>query len=241
MAPNPDLVTGAFVPGTILIASLLGSAHCAGMCGGLVFATVRSKKDAWTYHFARLAGYLLLGGVAGWLGAQIFSQKLGPWLPWLASLMVVFTLGSLGLRAIQGKTLHFSLPAFLRAPFSKLFGASTSPATLGLLTAFLPCGWLYGFVLGAVATQSLERGAAFLFVFWLGTLPALVLGPVFVQSFLKPISNKRPWLSGGILFAAALATLMLRVAPPLVRHFHENPIQKSSDSPESCPFHSNES
>jgi sulfite exporter TauE/SafE len=46
---------------------------------------------------------------------------------------------------------------------------------LGALTAFLPCGWLWGFVVLAMAAPNAVIGAMSLVVFGLGTLPALVL------------------------------------------------------------------
>ena len=70
---------------TVLGASLLGSAHCAGMCGGFVAfyaggaASLRGRA-AWSCHLAynggRLAAYATLGGAAGLLGA-IFVQPVG--------------------------------------------------------------------------------------------------------------------------------------------------------------------
>src|SRR5690606_10362020 len=44
---------------------------------------------------------------------------------------------------------------------------------LGLLSALLPCGWLYAFVLGAAATGSALAGALVLLTFWSGTVPIL--------------------------------------------------------------------
>lgn len=44
----------------------------------------------------------------------------------------------------------------------------------GLLTALLPCGWLYLFALVAAGTGSPLMGTIVLFAFWLGTVPALV-------------------------------------------------------------------
>ena len=60
------------------------------------------------------------------------------------------------------------------------FALSPLPRALstGLLTAFLPCGWLYLFALKAAGTGSPLQGALFMIAFWLGSVPALVLvGP----------------------------------------------------------------
>jgi sulfite exporter TauE/SafE len=44
----------------------------------------------------------------------------------------------------------------------------------GLLTALLPCGWLYLFALFAAGTGSWLSGAVVMLAFWLGSVPALV-------------------------------------------------------------------
>ena len=54
---------------------------------------------------------------------------------------------------------------------------------VGLLTAFLPCGWLYLFASYAAGTGSPFWGAAFMAAFWLGSVPALVLAG----------AGARPW------------------------------------------------
>ena len=59
--------------GAVFVASLAGSLHCAGMCGPLVafysgadasHGLARSITHA-VYNGGRLAGYLVLGAVAG--------------------------------------------------------------------------------------------------------------------------------------------------------------------------------
>ncbi len=45
---------------------------------------------------------------------------------------------------------------------------------VGLLTALLPCGWLYVFAVVAMGTGSAFRGALVMAAFWLGTIPLLV-------------------------------------------------------------------
>src|SRR5512138_1101046 len=62
----------------IFLASLAGSPHCAAMCGPfLAFAAAGTDAGTrrWTtlggYHGGRLASYVLLGAVAGALGAGV--------------------------------------------------------------------------------------------------------------------------------------------------------------------------
>lgn len=63
----------------IWVASLIGSLHCVGMCGGLVsfYSGANSgstRTRAWShvgYHATRLLAYCLLGSTAGQLGATL--------------------------------------------------------------------------------------------------------------------------------------------------------------------------
>ena len=59
----------------ILVASLLGSVHCAGMCGGFVcFYAAGARTTLAThvaYNLGRLVSYLLLGVMAGLVGMSV--------------------------------------------------------------------------------------------------------------------------------------------------------------------------
>lgn len=46
--------------------------------------------------------------------------------------------------------------------------------SVGLLTALLPCGWLYLFALLAAGTGSIATGALVMIAFWIGSVPLLV-------------------------------------------------------------------
>ena len=77
-------MTGALAgitgPGTAFIAGLVTSLHCVGMCGPLACALMPAARNdadpqvvATTYHLTRLAGYTLLGAVAGGVGQIPFT------------------------------------------------------------------------------------------------------------------------------------------------------------------------
>ncbi len=67
---------------SVLGASLLGSPHCAAMCGGFVcfFSGQQDAKPSQlthaTYHLGRLISYALLGVAAGVAGAG-FTWRAG--------------------------------------------------------------------------------------------------------------------------------------------------------------------
>jgi hypothetical protein len=177
---------------TVLTASLLGSPHCAGMCGGFAAFALgaggRSPVPGWLLHVAynggRLVTYVILGVLAGTLGAaldlggsMIGLQRLAALAA--GALMVVF--GGLALLAAVGVRLPPApLPEWLRrhvvrgharalqlAPFGRALA-------IGLLTTLLPCGWLYAFVITAAGTASPLWGGVTMAAFWVGTLPMLL-------------------------------------------------------------------
>ena len=70
------------------------------------------------------------------------------------------------------------LPRIVRANVIAL-----KPLAIGLVTALLPCGFLYAFVTVAAGTGSAAGGAAVMLFFWAGTVPILVsIGSVLQRS-----------------------------------------------------------
>jgi len=173
----------------VLIASLLGSLHCASMCGPFAaFAMLRDPRRGPAtlqalYHGGRLLAYLVLGGLAGSVGASLdFGASLlgvGRIAGVLAGGMLVL-LGGRRMLAIFGVRLPkvtgtLALGRLIArvqrrfvqaAPTARAFGT-------GLCTALLPCGWLYAFVATAAGTGSTMRGLWVMLLFWTGTVPIL--------------------------------------------------------------------
>jgi sulfite exporter TauE/SafE len=226
-----------WIPLAVLSASLLGSGHCVAMCGGLVVAAARTPL-AWTaYHAGRLLGYLALGSLAGLIGSILFDSEeawLGvlPWLSWAAAIALGISFGIAGVRVWQGRPLHLSLvPSSVLA---RLFKAGSGNAGLtGFLTAFLPCGWLHSFVLGAIATRSPLLGAGFLAAFWAGTLPALGLAPWVFERVFKPVSRRSPKVAAVILILAGALSLGMKVAPQ-ARHAFSSDAASDSEETGHC-------
>jgi uncharacterized protein len=171
-------------PGTAFLAGLVTSLHCAGMCGPLACAIMpapHERADAHTvstvYHLSRLAGYGVLGALAGGLGRWpllLLSDSVLRYLPWLFVLFFV----AVAVRFDQ------RLPklSLLGRAYSWLLGRLRgqgghsrlrSAATLGLATPLLPCGPLYFLLSLAMLSGSALRGAETLLAFGLGTVPLL--------------------------------------------------------------------
>lgn len=179
----------------VFLLSLTGSLHCAGMCGAFVaFAVATPGADPskqpnrallhTAYNGGRLITYMILGALAGTLGAAL---DLGGAQVGLARTAMIFAgavmigFGVVTLLRIRGVRLpNAPIPMKWRRLISRghKYALGKPPVAraliIGLLTTLLPCGWLYVFAAYAASTGSAPIGALTMAVFWVGTLPVLV-------------------------------------------------------------------
>jgi uncharacterized protein len=197
-----------FLPLAVLGASFAGSLHCVSMCGGLIAAVSTTRTSRASYHLGRLIGYSTLGALAGLLGEGILKLGSLRWLSLGSGILMGLLFIAMGYSCWRYRGFHlWILP---KGGYGRIF-QNRSPLLLGLGTAALPCGWLQMFVVGAVATQSPLRGALFMALFWLGTLPALSFAQLIIRRILNPISARAPKFAAGILMAAGLLNIGARV------------------------------
>lgn len=202
-----------WVPLTVFLASLAGSAHCASMCGGLVIATAKTRASWVGYHLGRLAGYLSLGALGGLLGERILASPLASrWLPLISAMLLASAFFFAAFRIWFGRVPHLSL--IPNQVLMRMYrGTQGNSFLTGLLTPLLPCGWLHTFALGAIATKSAAAGAAFLFMFWLGTLPALTTAPWLVRTAFRPLLRRAPRASALLLLCAGAFSIGSKLGP----------------------------
>lgn len=172
------------VVGPVVVASLLGSVHCAAMCGPfacLAAGRTRGAAAHLPYQLGRLVGYLALGLVAGGAGSLLNDAGRLAGVAELAGVAMALLLVGwgaatlLGLRP-DGAALPPSWQQRIGGWLLRLERGAPAwrgPLT-GLLTAVLPCGWLWVFVAVAAGSGTATTGAAVMAAFWLGSVPALV-------------------------------------------------------------------
>lgn len=167
-----------------LLAGLVGSVHCLGMCGGIAAALGMAgggrASFAIAYSAGRIASYAVAGAIAGAIGAGLAGAAgLGPWLRLVMGLVLVL----LGLQiAINLRLLAPLEAAGARlwrrlAPLARRFVPprhAGQALALGALWGWLPCGLVYGMLAAAAASGTAGHGALFMAVFGLGTAPAMV-------------------------------------------------------------------
>jgi len=214
---------------SIVVAGLLGSLHCAAMCGPFVAAYAGARPgERWLSHAAynggRLATYSALGAAAGSLGHALDLAGNAAGLAHAAGLVAGASLVSWGvfslLRTSRLIQLKRSAPrSLLGFPVRLMASFAEQPPVLrsgllGLCSALLPCGWLYAFAAGAAGTASAMSGAALMAALWLGTLPMLLGVGVSLQALSGRLRRHVPRIGAAALVLVGLLTLFGRLEMP---------------------------
>lgn len=177
-----------------LVAGLVTSVHCVGMCGPIacgLSAMPASESErilaATSYHGARLFSYSIIGAVCGSIGQeplQWFFHSPAVVLPWiLVGLFLAFALGLE--KRLPRPVALLKFASRWRFKMARLTPIRSGLA-MGLLTPLLPCGPLYLLFGVTLLTGSGAKGAEFALAFGLGTVPLLW----FAQTQLHRISRK---------------------------------------------------
>lgn len=219
---------------TVLIASLLGSLHCAGMCGAFVAVAVDCgqrvtlgpglrPEPQWpqhlAYHAGRLLTYMTLGAISGALGAAIDAGGALAGIQRTAAVLaggLMIAYGAVMLARIAGVPLG-PLGSSSNSLITRAVRRITSlPAfhragALGLLTTLLPCGWLYMFVISAGATASPLFGALVMAAFWAGTLPVLLSLGIGVRMASAALRRYIPTITSLAVVAIGIFTMLGRL------------------------------
>lgn len=202
---------------TAFLIGLVGSFHCAGMCGPIALAlplhgsTWQSKfKGAIIYNTGRILTYMLLGAIFGLLGKGI---QLAGFQLWSSVVIGVLMIVAVLVPLVFGKRLSIEnlfggYSKSLYNGFQRLFqvGTASSLFSIGLLNGFLPCGLVYVGIAGAINTGDVFQSASFMALFGLGTFPIMfavsIAGKFLSLSVRNLISKVTPYLviMLGVLF-----------------------------------------
>ena len=214
----------------VFASSLLGSVHCAGMCGPLVaaYAGMPGSEAPWrkraishgAYSAGRLTAYLALGSLAGAFGAAIDHAASFAGITRAAAIVSGTLIALWGLHAflaaVGWRVPRIEAPARLKRLLGVAMRAvaarppAARAAILGLASALLPCGWLYAFVVTAGGTGSALRGAVVMAVFWAGTLPVMLAFGEAVSRLSGPLRRHVPATCALVLMILGLWTVASR-------------------------------
>ena len=177
------------------ILGLLGSFHCAGMCGPIAFVLPIDRSNSAKkivqislYHIGRLLTYSFIGFIFGWIGKGLylagFQQRISILIGVLMIVMILIPV------RIFNKY-NFSKPLYsavgkVKSGLGKLLKQKSNKAlfSIGILNGFLPCGMVYMALVGAMAGGTSLDGAFYMALFGLGTIPLMTMA-VYLGNFLS--------------------------------------------------------
>ena len=180
----------------IFISGLLGGfGHCMGMCGPVVAACSlhHVRKSYLTliyYNCGRITTYSIIGGIMGLTGSFVavitplghFQYAIMALLGGLMAIMGLFVGGWIPLKSdgvLKGCTAVVSK----MARFVSETESDGAFFPMGMIVGFIPCVLSYSAFIAAAAAgvgagsraEGFIKGMSLLFLFGLGTLPALLL------------------------------------------------------------------
>ena len=213
-----------------LIAGLLGSAHCLGMCAGIsglfaVNSSVASMRGqlpmALTYNLGRILSYAVLGIIVGSFGSVIV--KLSPSIAGpirfvsgavivLVGLKVAFDWRFLNIIERMGSALWSRIAPAAQA----LVPVTSYPRALGLglVWGWLPCGLVYSILLIAATSAKPLSGAMVMLAFGVGTVPAMVMSGLGAAQLSRVMRRRGTRIGMGLLI---VVLGVLTIAMPIAK------------------------
>lgn len=196
----------------------LGSFHCIGMCGPIALALPVFQESYFKlllgrilYNLGRVFTYALFGAMFGLFGSSLalvgmqqnVSIAIG------VIMLIVILMPRKYKNKISDIYIYKEISNFVKSSFLKLSRKKSNRSMfyIGIINGFLPCGFVYVAVAGAVSTGTVLEGTAFMALFGMGTFPIMLaasLAGKYVNIGLRKKINKLiP------VFAAILAIIFI--------------------------------
>ncbi len=199
---------------TAFALGLVGSLHCAGMCGPLALALPQAGNRPASYfagraayNLGRVVTYCVLGLIFGLLGKTLLLAGVQRWLS--IALGVALLIGLFASRKLALWRPVSLLVEQLKSRMAALLRRRSFDALLllGLLNGLLPCGLVYVACAGATATGDLFTGALYMLTFGAGTVPMMLV--ISLSGKLVPFSLRLKLLKAVPVAVFLLATLLI--------------------------------
>jgi uncharacterized protein len=175
-----ELLVSSFMVG------LLGSLHCAGMCGPLAAAVACGRPEnppagrIAAFLGGKLVTYALLGIIAGVLGSAFGAGRLGARPFAVLGLVAGVLMVSIGVRTIWRRVKPLTrIGTRPPGPLATLLSAAlrgrsqAAPFLTGALAGLLPCGLVWAMAARSLTAGPPLAGALVMTAFGLGTSPSL--------------------------------------------------------------------
>ncbi len=218
---------------TALMIGLVGSVHCAGMCGPIVLALPSGGKrnvfllNRLIYNIGRILTYALLGLFFGLIGQGLSIAGFQRSVSIISGILILLFVFFPGFGIFQIRLDHYTTRFIqtLKNRLRILFKRRTysSQFAIGILNGFLPCGLVYLAIAGALTGGSIIKGASYMAVFGLGTLPMLMAiafgGKIITFSLRKKLTTLIPafMVVLGLLFILRGMNLGIPYISPMIQ------------------------
>lgn len=199
---------------TAFILGLVGSLHCAGMCGPLALALPQTGDRPASffagraaYNLGRIVTYCALGLVFGLIGKTLLLAGIQRWVS--IALGVALLIGLFASRKLALWRPITAVVDRVKSAMGALLRGRSFDAllVLGLLNGLLPCGLVYVACAGATATGGLFKGALYMLAFGAGTVP-MMLG-ISLSGKLVPFPLRLKLLKAVPMAVFVLAALLI--------------------------------
>ena len=168
---------------TALFLGLMGSFHCAGMCGPIALSLPLQGNSLFqkifgglVYNIGKTTMYGILGLLFGLLGQGFVFIGFQQWISIAMGLLMIFSVILPTLFHKIHVPLAGSISHIIRTRLQALFvnKSKLSLFFLGCINALLPCGLVYMAIAGSIGTGSAVGGMLFMLLFGIGTIPMLL-------------------------------------------------------------------
>ena len=214
---------------TFLIGFFGGFGHCIGMCGGFVMTyTLKiqendtiTKLSRWQtlyphllYNSGRVLTYVILGEIFGFLGSSlgvIFALRdiQGVLQLFAGFVMVLMGIELAGWFPASGPDTFPGISVFKRLVQSMFNRVNRKNIfVLGLVLGLIPCGLVYAAGAKAAATQSILGGMTTMFVFGMGTFPAMVITGLTVDLISAKLRHRLYRLAAIMVIILGILTIL---------------------------------
>lgn len=220
----------------------ISSLHCVGMCGPLSLALpiqylFKSQRiiAIVLYQVGRVVTYSTLGLIFGLAGQRVYVAGFQQWFSIAMGILILFLLIQYwifrkrvqpnfisgfysGIQHLMRRILK------IRGPMPFLF--------FGIANGLLPCGMVYLALAGALVTTQVQHSVAFMAMFGLGTMPAMIAVSLFRQLFSLQLRNT--FRKAVPIFISAMAIILILRGMNLGIPFISPVLQSASGTPINC-------
>jgi len=201
-----------------LVLGLISSLHCIGMCGPLMLALPVRHMDKWKqvlaiflYNTGRIITYSLLGALLGLAGRRIYLAGFQRWFTIILGIVMLVLAMNYFYKQASAQPKWMQLIHLRIQQLMLRFLRSNNISgyfLLGMANGLLPCGMVYLAIAGAVTANTVFNSVLFMFLFGVGTLPAMLALGIFGLRITMPVRQQMKAAMPYVVVAMAVILIL---------------------------------